>query len=355
MSKAIQIPRSSRPEASLAKIPATIITGFLGAGKTTLLRHVLAEAKGRRIAVIVNEFGDIGFDGDLIGDCADPDCSPVKVTELTNGCICCTVADDFIPAIEAILALEPKVDHILIETSGLALPKPLVKAFDWPSIRSRVTVDGVIAVADGPAVAAGRFAEDPALLKPQPDGTIEHDFPLAEVFEDQIAIADIIILNKTDLMNIEDRNAARARIDAELGRPVRIVPAAHGRIEPAILLGLNGAVEDDLSNRPSHHDTELEHDHDDFDSFSLSITPQSDAAAFSERLGQIALDHNVLRTKGFAAIAGKSMRLVVQGVGGRISHSFDRAWEADEPREGRLVVIGLKGLDRAAITAALSR
>jgi cobalamin biosynthesis protein CobW len=355
MSDTSNTPGPSKRNGSLAKIPATIITGFLGAGKTTLLRHVLAEAKGRRIAVIVNEFGDIGFDGDLIGDCADPDCAPVKLTELTNGCICCTVADDFIPALDAILALEPKVDHILIETSGLALPKPLVKAFDWPSIRSKVTVDGVIAIADGPAVAAGRFAEDPAMLKPQPDGTIEHDFPLAEVFEDQIAIADMIILNKTDLMTPEEQNVARSRIAAELGRPVRIVPAAHGRIGPAILLGLNNAVEADLSNRPSHHDTELEHDHDDFDSFSLQITMQSDAASFAERLGQVALDYQILRTKGFAEIAGKPMRLVVQGVGGRISHSFDRAWAVDEPRRGRLVVIGLKGLDRAAITAALSK
>ena len=340
---------------SMPKIPVTIITGFLGAGKTTLVRHVLAHAGGRRVAVIVNEFGDVGFDGDLIADCGDPSCAPVKVMELTNGCICCTVADDFIPALEAILALDPKPDHILIETSGLALPKPLVKAFEWPAIRSRVTVDGVIAVADGPAVAAGLFAEDIGAINGQADAdpSIEHDFPLAEVFEDQVAIADIVILNKTDLMDAAARSKAEAVITAETSRPVRIVPTAQGKIDPAVLLGLGAAVEADLHNRPAHHDAEEEHDHDDFDSFVLPLAVQASAEGFAARLGRIADEHNVLRAKGFASVDGKPMRLVVQGVGARINHHFDRSWAAGEAREGRLVVIGLKGLDRAAIEMAL--
>ena len=344
----------SRP--SFARIPATIVTGFLGAGKTTLVRHMLAEAKGRRIAVIVNEFGDVGFDGDLIADCNDPNCAPVKITELTNGCICCTVADDFLPALEAILALEPKPDHIIIETSGLALPKPLVKAFEWPDIRSRVTVDGVIVVADGPAVAAGLFAEDPSALAAQAgqDPSIEHDFPLAEVFEDQVAMADLVILNKSDLMSESEHAQAETVIRAELKRPVRIVAASHGAISPAILLGLGAEVEADLVNRPAHHDTELDHDHDDFDSFVLDITPQADAQHFADRIGAVAAQHGVLRLKGFAEIRGKPMRLTVQGVGSRVNHSFDRQWGADEIRSGRLVVIGQKGIDKTAIALALS-
>ena len=339
--------------ATYAKIPATIVTGFLGAGKTTLMRHVLDHSGGQRIAVIVNEFGDAGFDGDVLADCADPACKPVALTELTNGCICCTVADDFLPALEAILAIEPRIDRILIETSGLALPKPLVKAFEWPAIRSRVTVDGVIAVADGPALAAGLFAEQPAGQGgAAPEA--EHDYPLAEVFEDQIAVADIVILNKIDLMSAAERQTAEALISKELSRPVRVLATVRGRIEPAILLGINAAVEDDLVNRPAHHDSETDHDHDDFDSFVLPLGPQRDAAGFAARVRQIAGSHDILRTKGFAEVAGKPMRLAVQGVGANVSHSFDRAWTASESRAGRLVIIGLKGLDRAAIAAAFS-
>jgi len=141
----------------LAKVPVTIVTGFLGAGKTTLIRHLIQNAEGRRLAVVVNEFGTLGVDGEILKSCAIPDCPAENIVELANGCICCTVADDFIPTVERLLALDPRPDHILIETSGLALPKPLLKAFDWPAIRSRITVDGVLALADAEAVAEGRF------------------------------------------------------------------------------------------------------------------------------------------------------------------------------------------------------
>src|SRR3978361_575541 len=149
---------------TMAKIPVTIITGFLGAGKTTLIRHLLENACDRRLALIINEFGDIGVDGTILKSCGIDTCPAENIVELANGCLCCTVADDFIPAIEALLARSPQPEHIIIETSGLALPKPLVKAFDWPEIRTRLTVDGVIAVVDGAAVADGRFADDPARL-----------------------------------------------------------------------------------------------------------------------------------------------------------------------------------------------
>src|SRR4029078_7304801 len=146
--------------ASLARIPCTIVTGFLGAGKTTLIRHVLANAGGRRLAVIVNEFGDVGIDGEILKGCGDAACPEENIVELANGCLCCTVADEFVPALDAILAKEPRVEHIVIETSGLAPPNPLVQAFYWPSIKSRVTVDGVVAVVDGSALAQGRVASD---------------------------------------------------------------------------------------------------------------------------------------------------------------------------------------------------
>jgi cobalamin biosynthesis protein CobW len=343
----------AEPTKSFSKIPATIVTGFLGAGKTTLLRHVISHAKGRRVAVIVNEFGDAGFDGDLISDCGDADCRPAKVVELTNGCICCTVADDFQPALEAILALDPRPDHILIETSGLALPKPLVKAFDWPAIRSKVTVDGVIAVVDGPATASGQFAEDTAALDAMAaaDNAIDHDFPLAEVFEDQIAVADLIIINKRDLMSDDDMAVARGIIAGEMKRKHAVVEAAHGVIAPDVMLGLHAAAEDDLPNRPTHHD-EGEHDHDDFDTHVLSLPSFASLEDAKTTISTLVAAHEVLRAKGYAEIAGKPMRAVIQAVGNRVQAYFDKPWEKE--RKGQLVVIGLKGLDPLAIAATLS-
>ncbi|MGB1695566.1 MAG: GTP-binding protein, partial [Paracoccaceae bacterium] len=170
----------------LTKLPVTVITGFLGSGKTTLIRHLMQNAGGKRLAVVVNEFGDVGVDGEILKSCSIPDCPEENIMELANGCICCTVADDFIPTIEALMKLDPKPEHILIETSGLALPKPLLKAFDWPDIRSKITVDGVIALADAEAVAEGRFAPNVEAVRTQQeaDDSLDHETPLSEVFED---------------------------------------------------------------------------------------------------------------------------------------------------------------------------
>jgi cobalamin biosynthesis protein CobW len=342
--------------AGLTKIPVTIVTGFLGAGKTTLIRHVLAHARGRRLALVINEFGDVGVDGDILRNCGVDSCPEDNIVELANGCLCCTVADDFLPAIEGLLAREPRPDHILIETSGLALPKPLVKAFDWPDIRAKLTVDGVIAVVDAAAVADGRFADDEEKLAAQraQDPSLDHDNPLEEVYEDQLLCADLILLNKSDLLSEAALEKVRSEIAAQVPRAVKIVATHEGRLDTDILLGLAAAAEDDISTRPSHHDAEEEHDHDDFDSFVAAIKPVADPGTLVEKLAGIARDHDVLRIKGFADVAGKPMRLLVQGVGARFSHQFDRPWRADEKRAGRLVVIGQKGFNRAAIEAALS-
>jgi len=243
----------------------------------------------------------------------------------------------------------------VVETSGLALPKPLVKAFDWPAIRSRVTVDGVVAVVDGAAVAEGRFADDPAKLaaQRQADGSVDHDNPLEEVYEDQLLCADLIVLNKADLVSAERFGEVSAAIRATVPRAVKIVATREGRVDPAVLLGIGAAAEDDLDARPSHHDAEEGHDHDDFDSFVLDVPALDDPAAFARKLAGVAERHGVLRMKGFMAVAGKPMRLLVQGVGTRFRQQFDRPWRSDEERRGRLVVIGEKGLDRAAVTAAI--
>ena len=342
--------------ANLNKIPVTVITGFLGSGKTTLVRHLMQNPQGKRLAIIVNEFGDVGVDGEILKSCAIPDCPAENIMELANGCICCTVADDFIPTIEALMALDPQPEHILIETSGLALPKPLLKAFDWPDIRSKITVDGVIALADAEAVAAGRFAPDVARVDAQrlADDSIDPDTPLSEVIEDQIACADIILLTKPDLAGPEGIAKAKEIIAAETPRPLPVVEVAEGVIDPRIILGLNAAAEDDIDARPSHHDGHDDHEHDDFESVIIDIPEVADPAELVARIEAMAKAQNILRVKGYAAVTGKPMRLLVQAVGARVRHQFDRPWGPNEARQGRLVVIAEHDdVNSAAIRAAL--
>jgi len=338
------------------KIPTTVISGFLGAGKTSLIRHVLATANGRRIALIINEFGDLGIDESLLRGCGDDACDESEIVELANGCICCTVADDFVPTMEALLARDPAPEHIVIETSGLALPKPLIAAFNWPEIRNRVTVDGVVAVVDGPALLAGRFAADPAALQAQreADEALDHESPLEEVFEDQLACADLVVLNKVDQLDAGQCAETHALLAGELRAGVKVVEAEQARIDADILLGLAAAAEDDLAARPSHHDEfDGEHDHDEFDSFILSLGPVADPEALETRLVAAIEAHDILRIKGFVDVPGKRRRHVIQAVGSRIGRYFDRDWHADEARQSRLVVIGLSPLDRGAISTAL--
>lgn len=336
----------------LAKIPVTIVTGFLGAGKTTLIRHLMANPQGRRLAVLVNEFGSEGVDGGLLKSCADENCPVENIVELANGCICCTVADDFIPTIEALLALPKRPDHILIETSGLALPKPLLKAFDWPAIRSKITVDGVIALADAEAVAAGVFAPEEHAASASV-GMHEHETPLSEVFEDQISCADIILLTKSDLADEAARAKAREVILAELPRTLPVIEVTNGIVDPRVILGLNAAAEDGLDARPSHHDGHDDHEHDDFDSLVIDLPEIADPATLSASIRRLATEQHILRVKGHVAVSGKPMRLLVQGVGARVSTQFDGAW-GDAPRASRLVVIAEHDhIDETAIRAVL--
>jgi len=340
---------------SLARVPCTIVTGFLGAGKTTLIRHVLGNAQGRRLAVIVNEFGDVGIDGEILKGCGNEACPEENIVELANGCLCCTVADEFVPALDAILSRQG-VEHIVIETSGLALPKPLVQAFHWPAIKSRVTVDGVVVVVDAAALADGRVAADLNALISQraADSALTHDDPIEEVFEDQIACADLVVLNKRDLLDDAGMAKAQAAIAGALPRSVKTIAVAGGTVDASLLLGLGVGTEDDIANRRTHHDDEQDHDHDDFDSFVVPLPEITDPAELSARVAALSEKFDVLRVKGFAAVTGKPLRLLVQAVGARVTHQYDRPWSAGEARQSRLVVIGLKGLDRAAVTRALS-
>jgi cobalamin biosynthesis protein CobW len=340
---------------TLAKVPVTVVTGFLGSGKTTLIRNLIANANGKKLAVLVNEFGSEGVDGEILKSCADSNCPAENIVELANGCICCTVADDFIPAMELLLSRPVRPDHILIETSGLALPKPLLKAFDWPEIRSRITVDGVIALADAEAVAAGRFAPDPVAVEAQraADENVDHETPLSEVFEDQIACADIVLLTKADLVGTAGLEAARAAISAEMPRAIPMLTVTDGAIDARVILGLDAAAEDDLAARPSHHDNEEEHEHNDFASVVIDLPEISDLDRLIASVQRLAREQNVLRAKGYIAVAGKPMRLLLQAVGERVRHQFDSAW-GGRPRQSKLVVIGEHDdIDEAAIRAGL--
>lgn len=331
----------------LAKTPVTVITGFLGAGKTTLIRHLIANAGGRRLAVLVNEFGTAGVDGDILKSCSTDDCPESNILELANGCICCTVADDFIPAMEQLLALPQPPDHILIETSGLALPKPLLKAFDWPAVRSRITVDGVIALADAEALAAGAFDEGEAAGE-----GADHDSPLAEVFEDQVNCADIILLTKADLADADTRAAARAKLAEIAHRELPVIEIADGIVDPRVILGLEAAAEADLAARPSHHDGADDHEHEDFDSIVVELPEITDPADLTARIERLAREQHILRVKGHVAVQGKPMRLLVQAVGARVRQQYDQPWTG--PRLSQLVVIAEHhDIDEAAIRQVL--
>ncbi len=338
------------------KIPVTIITGFLGSGKTTLIRHMIAQSRGRKLALIVNEFGDVGIDGNALKACATPNCKADDIIELSNGCICCTVAEDFVPTLTKLLARKNKPEHIIIETSGLALPQPLVRAFTWPEIKNKVTVDAVVTMVDAKALAEGRFADDEAALAAQRKKLGEdHENPIAELFGDQLNCADIVILNKTDLITPEMITLLRTNLKEKLRPGTKLVHAPHDNLALYILLGARASAEKDIDNRQSQHEKEgvEQHDHDDFKTFTVKVGKIADKSLFLERVSRAVHAHDILRLKGVASVEGSDSRLVVQAVGPRLNAYFDGTWTDKDPRSTELIVIGEKNMDSAAITKIL--
>jgi len=337
------------------KIPVTIITGFLGSGKTTLIRNLLHQNHGRRLAVLVNEFGEVGIDGELLRACNPETCAEENIWELTNGCLCCTVQEEFLPTMLALLKRRSQLDHILIETSGLALPKPLVTAFRWPEIRQGATVDGVVTVVDCAAVAAGQFALDLTAIDMmrQADDSLDHDTPLGELFEDQLACADLVILNKTDQVDAATQAEVMAQLQEELLPRVKIFPTHQAQASLELVLGFNAAVEDDLEARPSHHDQAEDHDHDDqINSVSVIQEQEFQPSELRQRLEKLLQTEEIYRIKGFVAVPQKPMRLVMQGVGQRLEYFYDRLWQPQELRQTRLVFIG-RNLEASRLESVL--
>lgn len=356
----------------LNKIPATVVTGFLGSGKTTLLASILQQASGKRIAVIVNEFGEQDIDSDLLRSCSlgceeesvtDPDDG---IYELANGCICCTVEEEFLPVMKKLVERRQDIDHILIETSGLALPKPLVQAFNWPDVRQHCTVDAIITLVDGPAVAQGRYADDVDKVDAQrrADENLDHDASLRELLDDQLGAADLVIVTKTDLLSSEQKHDVERIVQQRVPAAVKTLfidrnTLTEDTAQLKALMGMAAASEQTIDQVENHHDryhmegAHHDHAHDHFDSCVVTLG-EVDADRLAEGLRELLQTNPIYRAKGFAALPGKPMRQVIQAVGKRLDSHFDRLWRPDETRQTQLVIIG-KHLDPAKIQATLAR
>ncbi|MCD8446803.1 cobalamin biosynthesis protein CobW [Tenacibaculum finnmarkense] len=327
------------------KIPITIVTGFLGVGKTTLVHNMLKNANGKRIAVLVNEFGEVDVDGQLIAssECGDEGCNLVQ---LPNGCICCTVQEEFLPSMLQLLERKEEIDHIVIETSGLSMPKPLVKAVNWPDLKPHITIDAVITVVDAVGIATGEICDRERVQAQRlADDSLDHETPIEELFLDQLVCADLVLVSKRDLVDDEKFEEIEKLIAAKARPNIKIIPVENGELDNTLLLGIEASAEDDVDNRHSiheeHHKSGNHHHHnDDIKTVLLEYSETSDIKALVKDLKKLVEDHEIYRIKGFVNIPNKPMRMVLQGVGSRFDYYFERPWGENEERKTSIVVIG---------------
>ncbi|MCP9791606.1 GTP-binding protein [Vulcanococcus limneticus Candia 3F8] len=358
------------------------MTGFLGAGKSTLLRHLLLTS-GLRLAVLVNEFGEVGIDGDLIrscGFCPEEELDG-RVVELANGCLCCTVQDEFLPTMQTLLQRADQLDGIVVETSGLALPAPLVQAFQWPEIRTRTRVSGVVTVVDGEALAAGSVVGDASALEAQrqADPSLDHLSAIEDLFDDQLQAADLVLVSRADQVAAPRLAELRSELEKRLRPGVSVLPMERGQVPAALLLGLDrGAAEPhahdhdghddhhDGHHHDDHHDGHHHHDHADHDHHDHTHVAMQSAAVrldgvfersrLEAQLRQQIIGQSILRLKGRAWLPGKVQPLQIQAVGPRLECWFDpRSSAAASERQApglELAVLGLS-LDGQALQRAL--
>ncbi|MFM7651970.1 MAG: cobalamin biosynthesis protein CobW [Vulcanococcus sp.] len=360
------------------RLPVTVVTGFLGAGKSTLLRRLLLES-GLRLAVLVNEFGEVGIDGDLIrscGFCPEEELDG-RVVELANGCLCCTVQDEFLPTMQVLLERADQLDGIVVETSGLALPLPLVQAFGWPEIRTRTRVSGVVTVVDGEALSAGSVVGDRAALEAQrlADPSLDHLTAIDDLFVDQLEAADLVLLSRADRLSAAQIEQLSDQLRAQARPGVSVLPMQRGEVPAALLLGLDrseaavdGHVHHDHDHHSGHdpdhddHDHHDDHHHHDHTHVAMqSAVVQLDGVIERARLEALLQEQiraqGLLRLKGRAWLAGKSHPLQIQAVGPRLECWFDPAAPAAQRRECpglEVVALGMS-VDGQALRAGLQQ
>ncbi len=359
------------------KIPVTIVTGFLGSGKTTLICGLLKKTPDRRLAVLINEFGEVSVDGTLLRTAGQE--HGAEIHDLPNGCICCTIKDDFLPIMKQLQQRMNEIDHVVIETSGLALPTPVMRALAWPEIRNDFQLDAVLTVVDTPQLLEGNLESGQPIPGADAAEAPQHAASVDFILNQQLENADVVVLNKVDDLAEEALMKAEELVRQKAPNVRFLELAYHAELDTRLCLGLNlhdeplpeattihhGHHHGPVQQMPMELDRPLEdqgqfdghahtglgahqhgdhthqhfHEHDPgWQSFILESEDLQDADKLKTAVREMTLQQPILRAKGFASVKGKRHRLVVQAVRNRVQTYFEPQ-QSDESHS-TLVVIG---------------